>query len=361
MVRALLAVLTTVAGLAGVAGLVVAGDFVRNMNRDRWDAWRVRRAGFSEKRAPINGTTLNYAEGPANGPPLLLIHGQLLTWTSYSRVLLALSRHFHVFAVDLHGHGKSDRAHEKYTANALAEDMLTFIEQVIGKPAIVSGHSSGGLVAANLAAKAPEWVPGVILEDPPFFASVHPRAFNTFDYIDLSCVAHDFLSSGEDDFTSFYIRHGAVWDLFRGAKARIQEKAARYRRAHPDRPLKLYFMPPVVNRLFGSMDNYDPRFGEAFYNNSFHDDFDHAETLRNIRVPTVLIHTDLDYDDNGILVAAMDSDDARRARSLLQDVLFHQVSAGNTFHFEKPLEYVRIVRDLWTRMAARGKVRAHSI
>jgi len=343
--RIMLAAFKLILGIVMVLGLAVAGFVVRNLYYDTWDAWKVRRAGFTEKQAVINGTTLNYAEGPDNGPPLLLIHGQMTSWKSYHRVLPALSREFHVFAVDVPGHGGSDRAPEKYTANALAQDMRAFIADVIGEPAIVSGHSSGGLIAASLAAKSPQWVRGVVLEDPPFFSSVLPRAKSTWNYIDLSTIAHNFLESGETDFPMYYLQHTPFWDFFLGAKEWIQTQAIRYRQEHPDRPFKLFFMPPVFNHSFASLNEYDPRFGDAFYTGSFHDGFDHAETLRSIRVPAVLIHCNWSYDENGILLAAMDGDEAERARSLLSNVQFYKVNSGHGFHFEKPKEFIQIMRD----------------
>lgn len=343
--------LTIGLGIVVLLGLVGAGYVLRNLYYDVWDAWKVRRAGFVEKQVEINGSTVNYVEGPDNGPPLLLIHGQVMSWKSYNRVLPALSRDFHVFAVDVYGHGGSDHVPEKYTANALAEDVRQFIEEVIGEPVIVSGHSSGGLVAANLAAKAPEWARGVVLEDPPFFSSVYPRSTRTWNYVDLTTVAHNFLESGEDDFQLYYIKHTPFWDFFQGAKEPIQRHAVRYRESHPNRPLKLFYMPPVFSQLFVSIDEYDPRFGETFYTNRFHDNFVHEKTLESIHIPSVLIHANWSYDENGILLAAMDGDDAKRARSLLEDVTFYKVDSGHGFHFEKPKEFIRIIRDFQKRIS----------
>lgn len=84
------------------------------------------RAGFSEKQVKLkDGTVLNYGEGPSNGKtPLLLIHGQGMTWEDYAKVLPKLSKHYHVYAVDCHGHGESDWNPEKYTAKAMAEDFI---------------------------------------------------------------------------------------------------------------------------------------------------------------------------------------------------------------------------------------------
>src|SRR5699024_10720990 len=58
----------------------------------------------------IDGAKLHYAQGPNNGPALLLIHGQMKDWTTYMRVLPELAKHFQVYAVDCYGHGHSDRA-----------------------------------------------------------------------------------------------------------------------------------------------------------------------------------------------------------------------------------------------------------
>lgn len=342
--------LPVILGILVLLILIAVGFVARNLYYPAWGAWRARRAGMVEKQVEINGSKVNYAEGPNNGPPLLLIHGQVTDWRNWSPVLPQLTRHFHIFAVDCYGHGKSDRVPEKYSANAFVVDLKEFIDRVIGEPALVAGHSSGGLMAAGLAARAPESLLGVVLEDPPFFSSVHPRAESTWNYVDLSLPAHQFRQSGESDFIMYYLRHGAIWDLFKEAKEKVQGAAIRYRERHPSSPVKLWFMPPSVNDLFRSMESYDPRFAEAFYDNSFHDDFDHAEVLGSIAVPAVLIHTNWQYDEKGILLAAMDAEEAERARSLIPDVVFYKVDSGHGFHFEKPREFIRIVLGLKARL-----------
>ncbi len=92
----------------------------------------------------IGPVTLNYAEGPDNGPPLLLLHAQHMDWYSYSRVLPDLSKSFHVFAVSYHGHGKTRAPVEYMNAAHIGADLAAFIRSVIKEPAYVSGNSSGG-------------------------------------------------------------------------------------------------------------------------------------------------------------------------------------------------------------------------
>ena len=75
-------------------------------------------AGFVEKRARVEVSlageatgsmieaVVNYAEGPDNGPALVLVHGQGMQWEDYARVLPDLAQRYHVFAVDCFGHGE---------------------------------------------------------------------------------------------------------------------------------------------------------------------------------------------------------------------------------------------------------------
>ena len=84
------------------------------------------------------------------------------------KVLPDLSKEFHIFAVDYYGHGKSSKDTAKYKANIIGRDLIWFMNHVIKKPSYVSGHSSGALLAAWLAANNAEHVAGLVLEDGPF-------------------------------------------------------------------------------------------------------------------------------------------------------------------------------------------------
>lgn len=347
--------LLAVAGLIGSLLLAAGAYIYRNTNYARWDAKAVEKAGFTEQQVAINGSTINFAEGPNNGLPLLLIHGQSVAWQNWHRVLPALSDHFHIFAVDCYGHGGSEHVAGKYTARALAADLGAFIEQIIGEPALVAGHSSGGLIAAALAAEQPEGVLGVVLEDPPFFSSVLPRAKKTFNYVDLSTTAHDFLQSDASDFTAYQIQHSALWALFGNGGKNIQQNALGYHQRHPGEPVVLFYMPPLLNESFRYFDSYDARFGDSFYTGTFHQSFDHADTLSRINLPAILMHTNWQVDSNGILLAAMSGEDAERAHRLINDVEFFKVNSGHGFHFEKPNQFVQIVLDFKPRLAQRSR------
>jgi pimeloyl-ACP methyl ester carboxylesterase len=131
---------------------------------------------FEEKRFNTGEIEINYVAGPKNGgPSLVLIPGQGGDWTSYKKVLPLLSERYQVYAIDVRGHGCSDWATGDYSFTSIGRDMTAFLESVVEEPAIVSGNSSGGLIALWLAANRPSLVKGIIMEDPPLFSAEWPR------------------------------------------------------------------------------------------------------------------------------------------------------------------------------------------
>jgi pimeloyl-ACP methyl ester carboxylesterase len=100
-------------------------------------------------------------------------------------------------------------------------DFEAFIEEAVGEPAVVSGNSSGGLLALWLAANSPDNVHGVVPEDPPLFSSEYPRIRDTFAW-DAMETAHDFLQqSSEDDFLNYYLLNSHLMSMFRGGQQGI--------------------------------------------------------------------------------------------------------------------------------------------
>jgi len=334
---------------------VIGGIFVnRNLNYYKAPIQQTIKAGFTEKQATLaDGTILNYGEGPDNGPPLLLLHGQAVSWEDYTTVLPALSEYYHVYAADCHGHGKSSKDPGEYSAEAMGKDFAWFIENVIGKPAVVSGHSSGGLLTAWLAANAPDQVLGVVLEDPPLFSIEADRRETGFAWVDTFRTCHTFLEQDEeDDFPLYYLKNCYWINYFGSGKDGIIKYAASYREKHPDERLKIFFLPPSTTHMVMFMEDYDPRFGDTFYDSSWMENFDHAETLPRIQCPSVLIHTNWHY-ENGILMGAMSGEDAERTHSLIAGNELIKVDSGHDFHYEKPKEFVEIMVDFLDTMQSK--------
>jgi pimeloyl-ACP methyl ester carboxylesterase len=315
---------------------------------------RAYEASVAERRVTIAGHGTSYGEGPGNGPPLVLLHGQGSQWEDYRRVLPDLVQGHHVYAVDVYGHGQSDRLPpQKYTNVHVASLLAGFLETVIGRPAIVSGHSSGGVLALWLAACRPDLVRGLLLEDPPLFSSVPPRAANTTGAVLPRLAAAYLHDQPEGGFQRYYVANGGYFAFFGPLAPWLTRYSLRWIDHHPGEPLKIFFLPPLVNVYFEGLVHYDPAFGAAWDDGSWYRDFDTATALEAVTVPTTLIHTTWWYDkhgtsysDDGILMAAMDNDDAARAAKLLGDPGIITVSSGHLVHFERPKDYLRAIHQL---------------
>lgn len=110
-----------------------------------------------------NGLTLAYSEmGDTEGKPTLLIHG----YTDNSRSWSLLAPHLkdrHLFAIDMRGHGKSDKPQCCYAYTDFANDAALFLDAVGVAKADVIGHSLGSLTGQLLAAQHPEKVDNLVL------------------------------------------------------------------------------------------------------------------------------------------------------------------------------------------------------
>lgn len=69
---------------------------------------------LTERQLDTGAVTINYAEGPKGGPPLVLLHGVTSRWQVWLTSLPPLMLRWHVVAADLRGHGRSGRVPDQY-------------------------------------------------------------------------------------------------------------------------------------------------------------------------------------------------------------------------------------------------------
>ena len=105
---------------------------------------------LDERFTTVKGINIRYVVA-GEGPPVLLIHGFgafIENWWSNVR---PLSERYRVYALDLPGHGLSDRPVPDYNLSFFTEVIAGFMEAVdIGRAHLV-GHSMGGFLCLNLA------------------------------------------------------------------------------------------------------------------------------------------------------------------------------------------------------------------
>jgi pimeloyl-ACP methyl ester carboxylesterase len=113
---------------------------------------------------------LIYYELHGEGPPLVLLHGGLLTIElGFGDVLAALAERHKVVAIELQGHGRTADIDRSMSLERLADDVAQVLTEVAVDRADVVGFSLGGLVTVELARRHPERVRRLVL------ASIHTR------------------------------------------------------------------------------------------------------------------------------------------------------------------------------------------
>ena len=321
-----------------IAGFV--GRFLyNNMHYDEALMRKTIQAGFTEKQISLpDGSVINYGEGPDNGPALLLIHGQIVAWEEYDVVLPKLSESFHVYAVDCYGHGDSSHDVNLYSCRENGEALVWFIRNVIKDSCFISGHSSGGILAAWVAANAPELINGLLLEDPPFFR-VTPKEVQeekgAFAWYDTYVVSRNFVhQSDETDFSLYYLEHSYFFSLFGDLQKKAVQSAVAYRQENPGRPIQLAWLPYAWVRPLLYMDNYDPHFGNSFYDGSWMDNINQEDLLRSIECPVIYLKANTQYGKDGVLYAANTDADADRVQSLIRNCERINIKSGHDIHFE---------------------------
>lgn len=123
------------------------------------------------------GVRLAYEQdGPAGGPPLLLLHALGENRGSWAEVAPALAADgWRTTALDLRGHGDSDRA-DDYTFEAMRDDVFALLDELGIDEAAVVAHSVGTVVASLVAMDRPAAVRRMVLEDGPLpFPADPPR------------------------------------------------------------------------------------------------------------------------------------------------------------------------------------------
>jgi pimeloyl-ACP methyl ester carboxylesterase len=337
----------------GAAVYFLIGDHYYNF--DAKNKQLLEQLDFEEKQYTLpDGSIINYAEiGQDGSPPIMLLHGQMTSWEDYAKVLPKLSESFHVFAADYYGHGDSTKNADKYSAAAIGKDLALFMEDVIGEPCLVSGHSSGGLLTVWLAANASDNVVGIVVEDAPLFASSTPGRYEkTYAWLDGFKPIHEYLTqSKEANYTRYWLSNNHLQTFWgNGWESTVRQPFLQAYDAKPDVVPRLRVWPgATMNSVVALTANiqdgtgqYDLRFGDTFYDGSWYAGFDETEALSSIRCPTIFLHTapgsgDSYYDGNGVLLGACDGDDIARAHSLVSESeLIDNIKTGHDIHDEKP-------------------------
>lgn len=114
------------------------------------------------------GVTLPYVEqGPANGTPVVMLHGVTDSWHSFEPVLPHLPPSLRVVVPTMRGHGDADRPDSGYRMRDFAADVAALMDALDVGPAALVGHSMGTTVALRFALNHPARARGLVLIGAP--------------------------------------------------------------------------------------------------------------------------------------------------------------------------------------------------
>ena len=116
-----------------------------------------------------NGHRISYDEHGAGERPLILVHGLLMNRRMFDRLGPAMAeRGNRVIAIDLLGHGRSERPTEmsQYSMTFFTRQVEALLDHLDLEDAVIGGTSLGANVTLELAYMEPERVKGMLIEMP---------------------------------------------------------------------------------------------------------------------------------------------------------------------------------------------------
>ncbi|GAA4916292.1 pimeloyl-ACP methyl ester carboxylesterase [Actinomycetospora succinea] len=298
---------------------------------------------FDEHLVDLGEIRMNYATaGDPSSPPLLLIPGQSESWWGYAGAMPLLAEHFHVHAVDLRGQGRSTWTPGRYTIDIFGHDLERFIDLVIGRPTLVSGMSSGGVLSAWLSAFAkPGQIRAAVWEDPPVFACQTAPAVGPGIRQAIGPVFE-------------------AWNTWLGDQWKVGDWDGLMRAMPTALPPEILgamasMIPPPAPDAYPpagqNLREYDPEWGRAFTSGAATASCDHVTMLRAVRVPVLFTHHFRTVDEQtGRLVGASTDQQARRACELVaeagQRIDYRSFpEMPHSMHEHAPKQYVETVLD----------------
>ena len=119
---------------------------------------------LDEKYITLNGVRVRYVV-KGDSSPVLLLHGFGEFLESWVFNIDPLSEHYRVYALDLPGHGLSEKPATDYSLPAAVKFITDFMQTMGIERASLIGHSIGGHISLKMAISSPDKVNKIIPVD----------------------------------------------------------------------------------------------------------------------------------------------------------------------------------------------------
>jgi 2-hydroxy-6-oxonona-2,4-dienedioate hydrolase len=124
----------------------------------------LRGVSFTQGWLNARGINTRYlTSGTSDKPPLLLLHGVGGHAEAYVRNLKSHSEHFWTWAIDMIGHGWTDKPANDREISHYVDHVLRVLDTLKIDKASISGESLGGWVASRLAIDHPDRIDRLVL------------------------------------------------------------------------------------------------------------------------------------------------------------------------------------------------------
>ena len=122
--------------------------------------------------------------------------------------------------------------------------------------------------------------------------------------------------------------------------------ALKYRKEHPEKNLRVRFWSKKFLEGFNGLNDYDPYFGENFYNDSFNSNINYEKLLSNIKCNTLFLKAKTIIGEDGLIQGALSDDDLKHVTSLIKNIKVRYFNCGHGIHNEKAKEFMRCVNEI---------------
>jgi len=254
------------------------------------------------------GFKMHYLLWGKMGKPIVALHSMMMDAHGLDTFSQSMAKDWRVLAIDLLGHGDSDKPTENVSLEEHTEVVRGVVNRLRFKPAVLVGHSIGGIIGIVYAAKHPDEVTKLVLVDIAPWDPSRPRTRPTIptpESFDSTEAALAYLKQRFPRFTQESYQNRLKYGLEQAPGGRLRLKAS----------------PKTIDML-----------------RQTNVDLDLWPYAERIKAPTLLI--------KGVESPTVSPNSVEKMRKLLRN--FRSVEVAGATHMvpqDKPEEFERIVRE----------------